>query len=128
MANYKVFLNDGRTAYFTDVTASWVDVTVKSKPYRRQFGFVSVENGPGSGTESGVARTMVYDPSSAPANIDYTGTPSVNAAILIDDDMAGNASTVDSVSQTFRRYATGGGVNYDIPLWNFGGESPETDA
>lgn len=127
MANYKVFLNDGRTLYQTDVTAAWVNETVKSKPYRRQFGMASAKQGPGAGATAWQTLPLkVVDPTSIPASVDHSANPDM---IILDDDMAGNAHNVDDVSSTFRRYTKAtGGATYDVPLWNFAGESDETEA
>lgn len=124
-ANYKVFLNDGRTAYYTSVTASWETVAVKSKPYRRQFGMASMKQGPGIGATAWQTLPLkVADPTSIPTSVDPAANPDM---VVLDDDMAGNPHSVDDVDMTVRRYTATGAV-YDVPLWNWAGESPEEAA
>lgn len=123
--NYKVFLIDGRTAYYTAATATWETVAVKSKPYRRQFGMASMKQGPGTGaTAWQILPLKVTDPTNIPASVDPSANPDM---VVLDDDMAGNPHTVDTVDMTVRRYTTASAA-YDIPLSNWAGESPETEA
>lgn len=126
MANYRVICKTGHTLYLTDITSvAWTDQTVKSEPYRRQFGGTSLRYGPGAGSTEWTGDIQIVNPDTIPATVDPS---TYDDAIILDDDMAGLAHTVDSLTQTFRRYTDSGSKTYDVPLWNFAGESNETEA
>lgn len=127
--NYRVICKTGHTLYLTGVTAvAWASQTVKCEEYRNSFGAYSALNGPGTGSGAGALTTgktvQVVDSDNLPTTINGT---TYSDLLVMDDAMAGISPRTDDISLTMRRYTTADG-SYDVPLWNWAGESNETAA